>query len=110
MRLPNADRVEISPEKVRDYLLSDRHPVGRFKARFFRSLGYSAENWDQLAADLHRVSQSQEARQVESPYGQKFSIVALIAGPNGRSASVVTIWIVGSGSSIPKFVTAYPAE
>jgi hypothetical protein len=35
MKLPNGDRALIEPEKVRDYLLSTTHPVGRFKAAYF---------------------------------------------------------------------------
>jgi hypothetical protein len=42
--LPNADRAIVPEAKVRDYLLSNAHPVGRFKAVFFIALGYSAEN------------------------------------------------------------------
>jgi hypothetical protein len=30
--LPNADRAEIDVEKLREYLLSSTHPVGRLKA------------------------------------------------------------------------------
>jgi hypothetical protein len=44
MSLPNADRAIVDPAKVRDYLLS--HPVGRFKAAFFLSLGYSQDRWE----------------------------------------------------------------
>jgi hypothetical protein len=29
---PDWDKVEIDPMKIRDYLLSPTHPVGRFKA------------------------------------------------------------------------------
>jgi len=32
--LPNADEAVIEPAKLRDYLLSTTHPLGRFKARF----------------------------------------------------------------------------
>lgn len=42
----------IDPVKLRDYLLSRTHPVGRFKAASFLSLGYSADNWARLEADL----------------------------------------------------------
>ena len=35
MRLPNAELAIIDPKKIRDYLLSSVHPVGRFKAHFF---------------------------------------------------------------------------
>jgi hypothetical protein len=37
--LPNADRAVIEPAKLRDYLLSTVHPLGRFKARFCTALG-----------------------------------------------------------------------
>ncbi|HET7673949.1 MAG TPA: hypothetical protein VFL54_00355 [Gammaproteobacteria bacterium] len=40
MKLPNAGAAVILPEKVRDYLLSPTHPIGRYKAAFFRSQGY----------------------------------------------------------------------
>jgi len=59
MILPNADRAEISAQKLRDYLLSPNHPVGRFKARFFGALGFSAANW----RDLEQALRSQHLRQ-----------------------------------------------
>ena len=36
--LPNASKAEINPAKVRDYLLSSSHPIGRFKQPFFVAL------------------------------------------------------------------------
>ena len=39
MRLPNSDRAVVADAKVRDYLLSQSHPVGRFKSSFFVALG-----------------------------------------------------------------------
>jgi hypothetical protein len=50
--LPNVESAVIDPEKLRDYLLSPSHPVGRFKALLFSSLGYTQENWKQFEADL----------------------------------------------------------
>ena len=41
MLLPGADRAIVDAAKVRDYLLSPEHPVGRFKAVFFGALGYT---------------------------------------------------------------------
>jgi hypothetical protein len=41
--LPNADRAVIEDAKVRDYLLSATHPIGRFKSVFFVALGFSAD-------------------------------------------------------------------
>ncbi len=49
MRMPGAERAVIDSAKIRDYLLSPSHPVGRFKAVFFASLGYTA--WIVLAGE-----------------------------------------------------------
>lgn len=110
MKLPNAEHAEVAREKVRDYLLSSRRRIGRFKARYFRTLGYSLENWELLASELRSIARSNVASELESPYGRKFSIVARIVGPNGRTGSIVTIWIIESKSDWPRFVTAFPAE
>jgi hypothetical protein len=37
--LPGVDAAVVDPAKIRDYLLSDSHPVGRFKCTFFVVLG-----------------------------------------------------------------------
>jgi len=52
MSLPNSQRAVIDPEKVRDYLLSEAHPVGRFKETFFGALGYTRGRWEILRDDL----------------------------------------------------------
>jgi len=46
--LPNADRAVVEDAKVRDYLLSPSHPVGRFKSVFFIALGFSLDQWQIL--------------------------------------------------------------
>lgn len=91
MRIPNADRAFINSAKLRDYLLSRSHPVGRFKALFFLALGYSAESWRQLESDLRSQHLSREATVEESSvYGQKYTIRATLVGPSGQSAEVGT--------------------
>ncbi len=79
----------VSADKLRDYLLSSAHPIGRYKSTFFRSLGYAPEQWQVLERDLRGVL-SNEA--------------------NGRSAGIVSIWIILLGEKAPRFVTAYPEE
>ncbi|HKH48502.1 MAG TPA: adhesin, partial [Thermoanaerobaculia bacterium] len=46
MKLPGADRAIVDEAKVRDYLLSSEHPVGRFKAAFFANVGYTRQDWE----------------------------------------------------------------
>jgi hypothetical protein len=36
MRLPNAEKAVIERRKLTEYLLSETHPTGRFKAQFFK--------------------------------------------------------------------------
>jgi hypothetical protein len=48
MKLSAAERAVIESAKIRDYLLSTAHPVGRFKSLFFASLGYTSANWRRL--------------------------------------------------------------
>jgi hypothetical protein len=108
MKIPNAGRAIIEAAKLRDYLLSPSHPVGRFKAPFFTSLGYSQEHWARLEADLRAQHLVQDARSAASSYGQKYEIQAILIGPSGRSAEVVSIWIILAGEDSPRLVTAYP--
>ena len=111
MKLPAAERAIIAPAKTRDYLLSTSHPVGRFKSPFFSRLGYTRAHWRRLEDDLRDLAVSGEAELGKSsPYGQKYEIRGILNGPSGRSAGVLTIWIVLSGGDVPQFVTAFPGE
>jgi hypothetical protein len=110
-RLPNASVAEIPDEKVRDYLLSTSHPVGRFKASFFFSLGFRREEYLELANAIQRLAQMAEAIPSDrSIYGQKYIVRGTITGPNGRSAILETVWIVLNSAPRPRFVTAYPGD
>lgn len=109
MPVPGVDRAVVEPRKVRDYLLSPAHPVGRFKAAFFVSLGYTPETWSVLSADLREHAASGEAHLAEaSPFGQKYEVRGALKGPAGKEAEVVTVWIILSGEDFPRFVTAFP--
>ena len=109
MRIPNADRAVIDGLKLHGYLLSPKHPVGRFKAAFFRTLGYSQERWRQLEEDLRTQHLPNDSTpDAPNPFGQKYSIRATLVGPSGNSAVVISIWVVRAGEEFPRFVTAYP--
>ena len=109
MLIPNADRAVIEPAKLREYLLSRTHPIGRFKAAFFQALGYSSEDWGQLEADLRNQHLPKEAAAAEpTSYGRKYVIRATLVGPRGASAALVSVWVVRAGENFARFVTAYP--
>ena len=111
MKLPEAQRAVIAPAKIQDYLLSTSHPVGRFKAPFFARLGYTVADWQRLEQDLLVLAGSGDAEPgKDSPYGQKYEIRGTLNGPSGRSANVLTVWIVRLKGDVPEFVTAFPGE
>lgn len=111
MRLPGAERAVIETSKLRDYLLSRSHPIGRFKAAFFAGLGYTDAAWEGLQSDLRNLALSHDAEAgQESHYGRKYEVRGTLEGPSGRSAEVVTVWIVPAGDDVPHFVTAFPGE
>jgi hypothetical protein len=111
MKLPNGDRAVVEPEKVRDYLLSPTHPVGRFKAAYFARFGYSQDSWELLRTELFRIAAEAEVLEGKfSRFGNKFEGSATLVGPSGASLSIVTVWIVRHGEDVPRFVTAIPGD
>lgn len=111
MNIPNAERAIVEPSKVRDYLLSPTHAVVRFKAAFFGRLGYAQDNWRELQRDLALIAQCDTAVPGQfSRFGAKYEVSAILRGPSGRSAAVVTVWMLRTGETTPRFVTAYPGE
>lgn len=108
MLLPNPDRAVIDPVKLHGYLLSTTHPIGRFKARFFAALGFTAHNWLELdvALRVQHLTRGAEPGDAAS-HGQFFTIRAMLQGPTG-SARVISVWLVRTGEDHPRFVTAFP--
>lgn len=109
MRL-DADAGIIPAEKVRNYLLSPTHTIGRYKSEFFRSLGYTQEQWQVLERDP-RAALGGEAQPTNTTgYSQKFTVRGSLQGPNGRLGWIMSIWIILHGETAPRFVTAYPED
>ena len=109
MSLPNPDRAIVDPAKIRDYLLSAAHPIGRFKATFFFSLGYSADRWEVLRDDVFALARTGIAVPGQpSAHGRKFDLDGILTGPSGRGAAVRTVWILRTGEEFPRLVTVTP--
>ena len=107
--LPAVERAYIEPTKVRDYLLSSVHPVGRFKAVVFQALGYKPEEWERLRDDLLALARTTAAVPGQaSTFGQKYEVSGTLRGPNGREARFTSVWLVPAGHEAPRFITAFP--
>lgn len=109
--VPNADRATIDSAKLLDYVRSATHPVGRFKARFFAALGFASNRWEELANALRIQHLTQDAEVgILTVHVQKYTIRAILLGPSGQSAIIVSVWFISAGGDVPRFVTAYPGD
>ncbi len=112
MRLRNAHLAVVDRRKVTDYLLNAGHPSNGGKAKFFQSLGFSAEAPERLVEGLKRMSVGDVTERVETRHGDVYAVEGLLIGPDAtRPARMVrTVWIVDVAVGVPRFVTAYPSR
>jgi len=109
MRIPNAEKAIITPEKLRDYLLNLNHRRGSAKARLLISCGYRADAWHVLETDLrsqHLTADFVVAK--DNVYGKRFEIRAPLTTPGGRLVVFQSIWQIDDGTDVPRLITMYP--
>jgi hypothetical protein len=95
--------------KVRDYLLSPEHPVGRFKARVFAAAGYRREAWQQLREELRALAGVLDVTPAAADeYGQRYVGTGILTGPSGRALPIVSVWLIPSVGEPPRLITVYP--
>ena len=108
--LPNFDRASIATEKLREYILNPDHPVGRNKARVFKSiLGIEAKHAVALAEIIRETLVRAAAKPIdESPYGTRWETHHEIFAPSGLSAIVSVAWLFRvEQPEIPVLITCY---
>ena len=109
MKIPNVDQAVIARDKLCDYLLNPAHRRGGPKARRLLSMGYRADAWQQLEADLRSYHLTAEVdRATDTEYGPRYEIVGGLAGPRGRPVIFRSIWQVDLGTDYPRLITMYP--
>ncbi|OFV97731.1 MAG: hypothetical protein A3H28_05540 [Acidobacteria bacterium RIFCSPLOWO2_02_FULL_61_28] len=109
MRIPNADKAIIAPEKLRAYLLNPAHRRGSAKARVLADCGYRADAWHVLEADLREQHLTAQVAGIkENLYGRRFEIRAPLETPSGRRIVFQSIWQIDNGTDIPRLITMYP--
>lgn len=109
MRLPNAEEAQIDRNKLKRYLLSETHPVGRSKAKFFRGAGFDESKGVVLEQELIAIAKTEEVVEtVSSRHGVKFVVDGTANTPSGKRIKLRTVWIIERGQDRPRFVTTYP--
>lgn len=108
MAFPGAELAVVTEAKVCDYLLNIRHPVGGPKAVWYASLGYTIDNWQDLANDLQVLARTVDDFVAKpSPFGVKYEVRGAIGRSGKRPGVVVSVWIVEE-DGVPRLVTAFP--
>ena len=109
MKIPNAENPVIAEDKLRNYLLNSAHPRGGSKAKLLLAMGYRAENWQRLEADIraHHLNADIEC-EADTEYGRRYEIVAALPGSHGQAAVFRSIWQIDAGTDQPRLITMYP--
>ena len=109
--IPNVAQALVPPAKITDYLLSATHPIGRSKADFFRSCGFSIEQADVMISALKKHATSHGATYSKpTPYGLKYIVEGEMITPARGAVPLCAIWFIEAGAEQPVFVTAYPSK
>lgn len=111
MRLPNRKNAFVKKDKLTNYLLSLSHPVGRYKAVFFRNMGFNDINVDTLKQKFYEIAQKnnvESSRSSDDMSGINYKIIGSLSAPGGKTYFVETIWYIKRGANNPSFVTANP--
>jgi len=109
MKLPNSENALVPKDRLENYLLPEIHPIGRFKAVFFKNLGYDDGDTDVLAHGLSSIAQQEDVSDVQpSEFGTKYIIEGIIQTPSGATVAMRTVWIIEQDNPQPRLITAYP--
>jgi uncharacterized protein YuzE len=108
MILPFAEKAFIDERKLLNYCLSEEHPVGKHKARVFKSaLDITIENYLYLKDSIETAVLINDAIFVEtSEYGDIYCIDFELVNPPKRSV-VRTSWILKTEENFPRMTSCY---
>ena len=111
MKIPNNNQSFVADNKITDYLLSEFHEIGKHKADFFRRFGFDVADINTFKDSLIQHSIDRDIEKTKNTdFGVKYELKCEINTPDERNPCIVTVWIVESGETLPKFITAYPAN
>lgn len=111
MKLRNADQAIVPEAKITRYLLDLTSPKGKSRAVFFRTFGFTIEQWQVMADALKQHAADYEvASTVTSDHGTRYVIEEALITPDGRNPQVRAVWMIREDETEPGFVSAYPLK
>ena len=106
--LPNADKVIIPEIKLTKYALNAKDGDPNKAAAFKLALGYDLTNYRLLIENIRKNVKNFNA--VEKPdlgYGRRFEVMITLTGANGKTANVLTAWIVDKDTYQTRLTSLY---
>ncbi len=103
MHLPNRDQAHVDRRKLTEYLLNRNHPDATGKSAFF--CGRYGNDWKKLREDLLQHAGGPVTAVEETRHGTKYVIEEPLSG-----ALVRSVWMIRTGESNPRLITAYPLD
>ncbi|UED81072.1 phage head morphogenesis protein [Lysinibacillus sp. CD3-6] len=110
--IPNIKNAKFIDQKLTYYALDKNHPTGGPKAVLFDDLlGYNQSNWKHLKDTIMKqLPDSFTNSKGHNGHGETYESILNISGPSGRSAFILTGWIVKDNTDTPTLTTAYIIE
>jgi len=105
--LPNANKAKIQIEKLVNYSLDFKRDPNKATA-FKLALGYTKINFRCLARNiLKKIKKHNVVHKGNNGYGEIYEAVMNLTGENGKTANVLTAWIIENGSDFPRLINVY---
>ena len=108
MILPFAENAYVDDRKLLNYCLSEEHPMGKHKARVFKSaLNITIEIYLYLKESIETAVLTTDAVFVETTdYGDIYCVDFELVDPP-KSSMVRTSWILKSEENFPRMTSCY---
>ena len=111
MKLPGIEGAIITRSKIVLYLLNDTHKEGKTKAKYFKSYGFTPEQWESFAQALYRHAAEYDVVTIlDTETSIQYTIEGTLITPDGYNPFVRTVWATDHGDDFPHLVTAYPVD
>ena len=105
--LPRCEQAVIPIEKFTKYALDHDSDTDKATA-FSLALGYDKSNVDELISNIRDNLPNYHAEaKGDNGHGMKYEVIMSLAGPNGKTAKVLTAWIDDRENGQIRLTTAY---
>jgi hypothetical protein len=105
--LPYANNAVIPIEKLLRYSLAFEKDPNKASA-FYLALGYTKKNAEKLVENIYQNIQNfNSVDKGNNGFGQLYEVVMSLTGENGRTANVLTSWIIENGLDYPRLTNVY---